>query len=116
MLHDQHCHTSFSLDSKASIEEYYKIALKNKTKYFITTEHIEFDSVYNKIDWTVDYEELKYTLNYLKDKYKTITPLLGVELGYRKDHLQDQNLRFLQDLTYLLNGLFDSLALHQEVE
>lgn len=89
MLHDQHCHTSFSLDSKASIEEYYKIALKNKTKYFITTEHIEFDSVYNKIDWTVDYEELKYTLNYLKDKYKTITPLLGVELGYRKDHLED---------------------------
>ncbi len=87
MLHDQHCHTSFSGDSKASMEEYYKIALKNNTKYFVTTEHIEFMSVYNNMDWMVDYDNLKYTLDYLKNKYKKITPLLGVELGYRKDQL-----------------------------
>ena len=89
MLHDQHAHTSYSVDSEASLEEYYKIAFKYNRKYFITTEHIEFDSMYNFQDWTVDYVSMKKELSELREKYPTVTPLLGVEIGYRKDHLED---------------------------
>lgn len=89
MLHDQHAHTSYSMDSDASLEEYYKILQKYNAKYFITTEHIEFDSMYNFQDWTVDYESMKKELKLLNKKYPSVTPLLGVEIGYRKDHLND---------------------------
>lgn len=89
MLHDQHCHTSYSLDSKASIKEYAKIANKYNTKYFVCTDHIEFDSLYNNQNWTVDYESLKKDLLDIKKEYPNIQPLLGIEIGFRKDHLVD---------------------------
>ena len=89
MIHDQHCHTSYSLDSKASIKEYAKIANKYNTKYFVCTDHIEFDSLYNNQNWTVDYESLKQDLKEIGQIYPNITPLLGIEIGYRKDHLDD---------------------------
>lgn len=89
MIHDQHCHTSYSLDSKASIKEYAKIANKNNTKYFVCTDHIEFDSMYNNQNWTVDYDSLKKDLIEIKCEYPNLTPLLGIEIGYRKDHLED---------------------------
>ena len=91
MLHDQHAHTYYSLDSDASIDNYYKIASNYNTKYFICTDHIEFDSLYNFQNWTVDYDSLKEDLKRLGNIYPSVTPLLGIEIGYRKDHLKDMD-------------------------
>lgn len=90
-LHDQHLHTKYSLDSKEDIERYYKLANAIGCSYFVTTEHIEFESVYNNQDWTVDFESLKNDLKTLENKYQGTKSLLGVELGYRKDHLDRMN-------------------------
>ena len=90
-LHDQHLHTKYSLDSKEDLENYYKLASELNCSYIITTEHIEFDSVYNNQDWIVDFDALKNNLDSLNNKYPNVTPLLGVEVGYRKDHLTDMD-------------------------
>lgn len=87
MIYDQHCHSSYSGDSYEDIENYFKIADSCKVEYLVTTEHIEFNSVYNNQDWTVDYENLIKDLNKYHLKYPHIKPLLGIELGYRKDQL-----------------------------
>ena len=86
-LHDQHIHTSYSKDSKASIDEYYRIASEMGCKYFVTTDHLEFMSVYDNQDWTVDYDSLLKDLERLHKIYPNVTPLKGVEIGYRKDQL-----------------------------
>lgn len=91
MLHDQHLHTSYSGDSRADIDKYYEITSRYNCQYFIATDHIEFDSVYNGLDWTVDYPYLKEDLKRLHKQYPSVTPLLGVEIGYRKDKLNGMN-------------------------
>ncbi len=88
-LHDQHLHTKYSLDSKEEIVNYYQLASSIECSYFVTTDHIEFDSVFNNQDWTVDFESLKNDLFVLNKQYPNVTPLLGVEIGYRKDHIDD---------------------------
>ena len=45
-LHDQHLHTKYSLDSKEEIVNYYQLASSIECSYFVTTDHIEFDSVF----------------------------------------------------------------------
>ena len=87
MLHDQHCHSVYSKDSKEDLENYFLIACKYQVKYLVTTEHIEFNSVCDHQDWTVDFPHLIKELQNNHQKYPSITPLLGVEIGYRKDHL-----------------------------
>lgn len=113
MLHDQHCHTKYSLDSKASLEEYYKICTKYNCKYFITTEHIDFNCVCNNQDWIVDYQKLKKELNDLHKKYTSCIPLLGVELGYRNEYISkmqdviDSNSFDVVNLSVHDNGIYD---------
>lgn len=86
ILHDQHVHSSFSEDSNQEIKEYYDLAKKLGCKYFITTEHIDLDVTLQKRDWIVDFKSLKKKLNEIKEENGPI-PLLGVEIGYRKDFL-----------------------------
>lgn len=88
-LHDGHLHTKYSLDSEQEIKDYYEYASNAGWSYFITTEHIEFDSVINNQTWTVDFDNLIKELKELNKEYPNVTPLLGVEIGYRKDHLSD---------------------------
>lgn len=90
-LHDQHIHTSYSFDSTASVDEYYRIASEMGCKYFVSTDHLEFMSVYNNQDWTVDFESLQKDLERLHKQYPNVTPLKGVEIGYRKDQLDRIN-------------------------
>lgn len=87
MIHDQHIHTSYSRDSKVPIDEYYKIANDMGCKYFVCTDHIEFMSCYNHIDWTVDYPNQDKDLERLSKKYPNVIPLKGIEMGYRRDQL-----------------------------
>lgn len=86
-LHDQHLHSCYSLDSKEDITNYVSLSEKQNCSYFLTTEHIEFDSAYNHKDWTVDFPSLIKNLDEITNINKKIKPLLGVEIGYRKDKL-----------------------------
>lgn len=90
VLHDQHIHSNYSEDSKQEIEEYYKLASKLGCKYFITTEHIDFDIGGSKTNWLVDFDSL---IKKLKQLENATGPkmLLGVELGYRKDQIKNLN-------------------------
>ena len=90
-IHDQHIHTSYSRDSQADIYEYAKKANELGCKYFVTTDHIEFNSVATNDDWTVDYENLMNDLRKLKKIYPHMEFLLGIEIGYRKDKLKEMN-------------------------
>lgn len=108
-LHDQHLHTKYSLDSKQDISDYYKHASSIGCSYFVTTDHIEFDSVYNRQNWTVDFESLKNDLSKLHQIYPNVTPLLGAEIGYRKDHLEDMiNLINQEDFDLINMSIHDN--------
>lgn len=87
VLHDQHVHSSFSGDSKANLNEYYQIAKNLGCSYFVTTEHLDYDITMLKCDWIVDVKALKAELNQIEvqDGPKT---LLGIEVGYRRDYLE----------------------------
>lgn len=87
ILHDQHVHSEFSEDSNALIEKYYEIAKDLGCKYFVTTEHYDFDLGTKGFDWTVDFDRLKEKLSYF-NSLNGPKCLLGIELGYRKDKLE----------------------------
>ena len=105
-IHDQHCHSNFSKDSKEPIENEYEKAWKLGCKYFVTTEHVDLDILSSGISWLVDFNKLKETLKQLSKKHETI-PLLGVEIGYRE--------KYINDLTSIANSeAFDviNLSIH----
>ena len=90
-IHDQHVHSSYSRDSQADIYKYAQTANQLGCKYFVTTEHIEFDSAATNDDWCVDYPNLIKDLEKLKEQYPHMEFLLGIEIGYRKDKLNNMN-------------------------
>jgi histidinol-phosphatase (PHP family) len=87
VLHDQHVHSSFSHDSNEDILNYVEASIKQGCKYFITTEHIDFDLPVKHETWSVDFNKLQDKLQLIKSTYPII-PLLGVELGYKKEYIQ----------------------------
>ncbi len=90
VLHDQHVHSSYSGDSKACLKKYYRICKNKGCKYFITTEHLDYDITMLKCDWVADYKALRSELNIIEESDGPKT-LLGIEVGYRKDHLDKIN-------------------------
>lgn len=88
-IHDQHVHSKYSMDSNQELEPYIQKAIELGCKYFVTTDHVDFDLVEHHINWSVDYASLKAELKKLQYQYPNITLLLGIEMGYRKDHLED---------------------------
>lgn len=87
VLHDQHIHSNYSKDSQENLESYFKKASEIGCKYLITTEHVDFYLVEYKETWDVDFYNLKKDLKKLSEKYPNITPLLGIEIGYKKKYL-----------------------------
>ena len=90
ILHDQHVHSNYSDDSSELLENHYQKATSAGCKYFITTEHIDFNPSMSDHDWLCDFDKLINHLNKLK-KEDTPIPLLGVEMGYRNDYLEEIN-------------------------
>lgn len=84
-IYDQHLHSSYSKDSKGSLENYFKIAKLKKYEYVVTTEHLDYDNFF-KEDWTVDIDKLEKEMIRLEDKYG-VKHLLGLEAGFRKEHI-----------------------------
>lgn len=91
ILHDQHIHSQYSEDSNASLDEYYELAKKLNCKYFVTTEHIDFMPAYSDHDWLCDFNSLKEHLNKIEDPSGPKC-LLGIEMGYRRDYLNQINM------------------------
>lgn len=86
LIYDQHVHSHFSMDSTASLESYFQKAISFGWNHFVTTEHIDYDIAPTHVNWLVDFDGLREELALLQKKYPEITPLLGVELGYRKEY------------------------------
>ena len=89
ILHDQHVHSQYSEDSEALLDEYYEFAKKLGCKYFVTTEHIDFMPAYSDHDWICDFDLLKKHLDKLNQDGGPKC-LLGIEMGYRKDYLNQK--------------------------
>ncbi len=95
-IHDQHVHTRFSPDSNEEIAEYLKKSKEMGDKYFITTEHLDFNThYYGDEDIIPDLEELRQELKIQGEKYN-IETLLGIECGFRRD-LKDKIDAFFED-------------------
>ena len=90
VLHDQHVHSSYSVDSTQPVSAYYNYAKKLGCSYFVTTEHIDFDMKPDGKDWLVDFDSLIRDLNDLSMDGGP-KPLLGVELGYQKKYIDRLN-------------------------
>ena len=91
LLYDQHLHSSFSNDSHEDLRNYFEVANNLGIKYVITTEHCDFASSVDNTDWMPDFDKLIAYQKVLAKEYPNITPLLGLELGYRKDYLKEMN-------------------------
>ena len=89
MLHDQHMHSSYSRDSEEDLRNYFIEAEKLKIKYVLTCEHYDFATTVDGTTWDVDYDKLLDEHQKLKKEFPDITPLLGLELGYRKDYFNE---------------------------
>ena len=91
LLHDQHLHSSFSCDSEEDLRNYYLKAQELGIKYVMTTEHCDFASSVDGTDWLPDFDKLITYQKELRKDFPNITPLLGLELGYKKDYFKRMN-------------------------
>lgn len=87
ILHDQHVHSNYSEDSTELLINHYYVAKNKGCKYFVTTEHIDYMPSMSGYDWLCDFDKLIKELNAL-NKLDGPIPLLGIEMGYRKDYLK----------------------------
>ncbi len=90
ILHDQHIHSSYSEDSNEPLINYYKLAEELGCKYFVTTEHIDYMPSMDNHHWLCDFDKLQEELNSIYKANGPI-PLLGIEMGYRIDYLNEIN-------------------------
>ena len=85
---DQHIHSSFSNDSHEDLKKYFIEAAKLNIPYVMTCEHLDY-ATFDGTNWIPDFDNLIKYQKELKKEYPNITPLLGLELGYKKDYLND---------------------------
>ena len=90
VLHDQHVHSYYSEDSNEPLINYYILAKKIGCKYFVTTEHIDYMPSMDNHHWLCDFDKLQNELINLYKENGPI-PLLGIEMGYRIDYLNEIN-------------------------
>lgn len=109
ILHDQHIHSSFSNDSNEPLESYYKIASEKGIDYVITCEHYDPHTVVDSTTWHADYNKLMKLQEEYKLKYPNVKSLLGIELGYRPEYLEEM-------IEYISNYQFDLIqfSLHDD--
>lgn len=90
--YDQHVHTCFSFDSKATLQEYLPLA----KGCLITTEHVDLENPANGFqDSWMDYDAYSACIKELQT-HTDIELRKGVEIGYCASHL-DRLLAWLQD-------------------
>ena len=80
--YDQHTHSAFSEDSNEDLRNYYLCAIRDGVDYVCTCEHFDFETIMGKT-WSADFDSAIKYREELKKEFPNITPLLGVELGYK---------------------------------
>lgn len=75
---DYHCHSNYSCDSDATMEEIVISAIKKNLNELVITDHVDYDPNYEP----PHYDDYMNNLNQLKEKYSDkINLLVGVEIG-----------------------------------
>ena len=111
--YDQHTHSSFSKDSQEELENYFKKASEEGIEYVCTCEHFDYHTVVDGTSWEADFDSLIKYHEKMKEKYPNITPLLGIECGYKLTSIKPINEKLAKypfDIVQLSihdNDLFD---------
>lgn len=103
-IYDQHVHCNYSFDSDETIQNYLDKALALGLKYFVLTDHCDFNSVYYKRDLVFDIKKEQEELENIANKYPSIKILKGIEMGYLKSELDRIN-KTLSDNSFDLINL-----------
>lgn len=82
---DYHTHTSFSSDSKSSLESMIEEAIRLGLKRICITDHMDYDyPTHYNLPFIFDPEAYVHQIKEVKDKYKNqIQVLMGIECGIR---------------------------------
>lgn len=84
-IFDQHVHSYYSFDSDQKIEPYLSRARELGLKYFILTDHYDFNYLDKNKDTSFDIEGRTKELEKLQNDFSDIKILNGIEVGYKKD-------------------------------
>jgi len=107
-MYDFHIHSEYSMDSSTSMEDAVIAAIKNNLKSICFTDHVDFDSTKQNIDFVFRTSHYFRNINQVKYKYKKYIEILaGVEIGMQPHLFQRYN-------DYLENNHFDFvlMAIH----
>ncbi|MEJ8554798.1 histidinol-phosphatase HisJ family protein [Tepidibacter sp. Z1-5] len=96
---DSHIHTDYSPDCKAKMEDIVIKAVELGLKQIIFTDHVDYDSPDELFMKEIDYSEYMKEIKYLRDKYKEIEILMGVEIGYQP-HLNKKLDKFIKSYPF----------------
>lgn len=96
---DSHIHTDYSPDCKAKMEDIVIKANELGLKKIIFTDHVDYDSPDELFREEINYIEYMKEIKYLRDKYKEIEILMGVEIGYQP-HLNNKLDKFIKSYPF----------------
>lgn len=100
-MYDFHLHSEYSMDSNSSMEDMVVSAMEKNLKSICFTDHVDFDSTVQKIDFVFRPQDYFRNISKVKYRYKeSIEILAGVEIGMQP-HLFKRYDRFIK------NNLFD---------
>lgn len=100
-MYDLHIHSQYSMDSTTDMEDIVIQAIKNNLKSICFTDHVDFDSGLENIDFVFRTSDYFRAINKVKYKYKKdIEILAGVEIGIQPHLFEKYN-------DFLDNNLFD---------
>lgn len=96
-MYDYHLHSEYSIDSKISMEAMVLAAIDKNMKSICFTDHVDFDSTSQKIDFVFRTSDYFRNIRQVKYKYmKEIEILAGVEIGIQP-HLFDKYNKFIEE-------------------
>ncbi len=87
-IYDQHVHSSLSVDSEESFENYLLRAQSLGLTHFVTTEHVDLSCAFLGKDVLVDFALQEQRIAHAQ-KSCAIQILKGVELGYKFSRIKD---------------------------
>ncbi len=88
---DCHTHSYYSDDSNIAFGAGIEAALRAQLKGLIFTDHHEFDYPNKRYTLHMNFQEREKEFLKIKKEHPNLHVLLGVELGFRSDHLQEMD-------------------------
>lgn len=99
-MYDSHIHSEYSMDSTSSMESMVRSAIDKNFKSICFTDHVDFESSLQKIDFVFRPQDYFRNINKVKYKYKKYIEILaGVEIGIQS-HLFQRYGDFLENIPF----------------